>query len=344
MDASTKRAHEDENSPNFVNEEDQLNPAKRICLSETLHQPLINPSLLIKNSLSILNEIKQVQPIKFETISKEGPSHEPFFKISLKFTLKQLEQEFFGTGNSIKRARLHASVSALVYLTKTPEFFTPFQLVSHHSSILNDLKSLNIEASEFFGIKTKALSQTDNQTNNITNNNTNKEEEIKAYTSETSSLATKSIEISVTVEANKEKKVELNPAQVQAKVEQAKKTQIIVDGYLNANNLPSLFNYLVPNEFCFYSLKSEIGTDNSKTFETELRVKKDFPENSRNILYRIQPARVVDKNNALIKEVDDELVFLGLGKSKTASKVNAIRVAIEFLFSINLEKNGNLVI
>jgi dsRNA-specific ribonuclease len=324
MEESLKRAHEDDDEPMTGIAASGENSAKRQCLPKNATesaphpaaQPQVNPS---KNSMAILNEIKNIQPIKFEEVSQEGPSHSPNFTCSLSININGSSSVFYGSGKEKKKAKLHAAVLALNHVSKIPDFLNPFQVVLFNQHIQNDLKSLNLTSMSF-----ESLNSTSFET--IREDSSMKIETLLTESSFNLKLPPV------------EKKPD--PAQAQAKTEQAAKIRATVDGYLKSDNVPSLFNYLVPNEFCLYNLRNEAGTSHSKTFETELRVMKNFPESPRTLIYKTQPPRAVDKNNALIKETADELFFLGMGKSKAASRINALRIAIEFLFTIKLEKHG----
>ena len=308
------------------------NPPKKICISQ---QPLI-----VKNSVSILNELKQVQPkiqqIEFKHVSQEGPSHDPLFTHNISFRLNNESISFNGTGNSKPKAKLHASVIALDFLLRQPDLFTPFQIVSFHNSIVNDFNTLKIDLNVFYKISNDH--DTSNASNlkieNMTTTEINPNEaEANSKKEEVFANLGKILEqnfVAKTGDQHEEKQPHV--------IKITQKAEAKVNEYLQAKNLPSLFNYLVPNECCFFNLTAcEGGCDNSKVFQTELHVKKEFPTNSRNVAYR-QPVRPIDKNNALIKENEPEFIFHGYGKSKAQSKANALRTAIEYLFTIKLDK------
>jgi hypothetical protein len=58
-------------------------------------------SVLKKNFIQKIYEIKTVQPIVFNTISKDGKDHNPIFKVSLRLN-NPMKNEFLGTGMQLE--------------------------------------------------------------------------------------------------------------------------------------------------------------------------------------------------------------------------------------------------
>lgn len=106
------------------------------------------PELNLKTSIQLLHELKPIQPIKFEHIASEGPSHKPLFKYKLSITISNVEKAFYADGNSLKNSKKTAALKCLNYITTTNEFppvISPCNLGYIRAVIDNDFKTLSVD-------------------------------------------------------------------------------------------------------------------------------------------------------------------------------------------------------
>lgn len=100
-----------------------------------------------KNSIQHIHEIVNIQPVKFDLVSNEGPAHKPVFKFRLKFKLYENIISIFASANSTKQAKKIASLKAINFLVKTPNFFHEQEIEYFGYIIESELKLLNIDQS-----------------------------------------------------------------------------------------------------------------------------------------------------------------------------------------------------
>ena len=83
-------------------EDSEVTKFKRIKMDE------LCANAALKSSIQIVYEIKQVQPIKFEMVSSQGPAHKPLFTFKLVFNYTDTDRlkEFCGEGYSKKNAKI----------------------------------------------------------------------------------------------------------------------------------------------------------------------------------------------------------------------------------------------
>lgn len=112
--------------------------------NETVTSKMVVSTL--KNCIQLLHELTHIQPIKYETVSMEGPAHKPIFKYSLNFKINQRPVCFYVKANSIKSARKLVSLKALNYLVKLGSFFKTGLLNEFYRRAVDyEIKSLNID-------------------------------------------------------------------------------------------------------------------------------------------------------------------------------------------------------
>lgn len=289
--------------------------AKRKFEEESLEQSVTpnakraTPASAEKNSISLLNELK-IATVTYEVVSHLGPPHCPVITSKVLVRLPETELTFHGVANSKQKSKLHCAVQALHYLVKCSNTLAPHETAFYLDRIRNDFASLNIP-------------YPDDTFND------------ELYTSFTSST-----EVTVIETITKPAPQDVAPIKAEA-ANEAGKIEAKVTEMLNDNNLPSLLQYLIPNEcFTLQTTQDQSTVSSGGLFHAQLRVGKNFPVNARNYAYKKETISPVDKLNPLIKETEHEYIFLGHGKSKMIARFNAIKTALTFLFNIKLKSEG----
>lgn len=286
-----------------------------------------------KNSIQLLNEMQQIQPLSFTFASVLETIPKQTFTCCLSFLLNNNEFKFDANGSSKKQAKTLVSLKALYYLTENINIFGNLISDYYRTSINSELRSLNLSIDQIIvsndSVETKIHSEQKDSSfelKQITN-------DVKTPTKslETSSSSNSETPATEFLLQNQQLNNNINSYFF---LKNDNKTKEI----LKTQNYSSILNYLMPNSLKFVDQSMDnVETETTKTFRIELIIRKDiaspkFVKNSMRIASPVQ--------SIFVEENDEEFKFIGFGSSKKIAKCKAARIALEFLFSIKSDNDG----
>jgi hypothetical protein len=306
--------------------------------------------IVVKNALQLLNEIKHFTSIKFKLLTREGPAHQPLFKISLTVMLEGNEFIFYGIGKKIQNSKIMASMRALLFLIRRTDFFNQVQKRMYESSLLAEAKLLKMDPREIFVEElNNEISIEQEIENDSVENSPQKESNSQITLAESQSSTKLTIDIKeepvtqpILNETLKEQAEVASPIVIENRKLDANliKIESRVSEFVEKNNLLSLINYLIPPELMQFNVSEyQAKLDSSKNFHCELIIVKNFPENARSVYYK-KSNLVIPANNSNIRESNEHLFINAFGKNKAFSKFNASKIALELLFNITLNSKS----
>lgn len=254
-----------------------------------------------KNSIQYIHEIARIQPIKFELICQEGQAHKPKFKFCLTIRLLGNEVPFYSTGPSKKVSKMIASLKAISYLIKLPDFFIPEEIEYFKCLIGLDLQAHNLDPS-------------------LLDEN------------EQSSFSIEDCESALVIDLPESQPEELSNQEFDLKTKEiiATKNPLIILNHLLPKK--SFTDNLIEESGQSHSkiFKVEIRLNKNELNDCKLQFKFDFSSFVRND----------EQNLSLFKDVGDDLIFYGIGSTKKIAKSRAAQCLLEILFNIKISTPG----
>ena len=275
----------------------------------------MDESSVMKNSIQKLYEIKRIKKVTFDMLSSDGPSHKPSFKFGLSFDFNNVAFKFEGEGASKKNAKSIASLKALYFLNRVPQFFSLFDSIYVGNLIKQEMKAI-LGLSE--NVENYFLESLDHSQKEFLQS---KEQSSQEHIAEVNTL-----------------KVAKSTIDWDLKIKEilASKSSLII------------LNHLIPSSK--FELKSEEGSSHAKLFKIELKISKASLEELKmskssfiksSLLQNL--SSLLESSSVLISSNENDLIFQGSGNSKKQAKSKAAQLAIESIFNIKIIPEGKFM-
>ncbi|RNA21987.1 double-stranded RNA-specific editase 1 isoform X4 [Brachionus plicatilis] len=249
-----------------------------------------------KNSIQYIHEIARIQPIKFELICQAGQAHKPTFKFCLNIQILGNLVSFYSTGPSKKVAKVIASLKAISYLIKLPDFFSPTEIEYFHYFIDSELQVNKLDA-------------------NLLDDTT-----VSSFEESESSLVI-DLPGSQSDDSSSSSEFDLKTKEIIAT-----RNPLTILNHLLPKK-PFIDNLIEESGQSHSKIfKVEIRLNKKEILESKLQLKVDVSNFVRND----------DQNLSLFKDVGDEFIFYGIGSTKKIAKSRAAQYLLEILFNIKL--------
>jgi len=285
-------------------EESEVTKFKRIKMDE------LCANAALKSSIQIVYEIKQVQPIKFEMVSSQGPAHKPLFTFKLVFNYTDTDRlkEFCGEGYSKKNAKIMASIRGMHYLVHNQTYFSTNDQEFLKSIMQIDFKSLNLTSSfEECLVQVKEI------------DNSGPPENI-------------SIE-EVKIEPKQPDEVGTPPV---------KQSEVKTRELIASKNVLSIFNHLfASSSFSFSEITQSTALSHSNMFKIELKLVKNknltADVNKFASLSETSCKMIAKESSLLINETEEEFSFIGFGNSKKLARTRCAQLALKTILNLSID-------
>ena len=261
-----------------------------------------------KSSIQILNELKQVQPVRFDILDVEGPPHMPKFKIRLSIRLNNTFLTFIGEGSNKKTAKSISAMRGLNSLIQMPEFVE--NRLCFKEAILTDIKNLKIDPN--------SIDFLTDETHLIQDLIIDEPKQISQV------LKQKGSQIIIEIDEEISKMTEVS-------IYDQKTRDVIA-----SKNIMSIWNHLVPNLNYNFNVCEEEGSGHKKLFKAELKLSKSALKELRYVKLDINSV----KDSILVNEDENEFRFYGFGNNKKKAKTRSTHLALQIIFGIKFAVSG----
>ena len=288
-------------------DESEITQFKRIKIDE------LCANAALKTSIQIIYEIKQVQPIKFEMVSSQGPAHKPLFtfKLFFNYTDSSNLKEFCGEGYSKKNAKIMASIKGMHYLVHNQTYFSSNDQEFLKNIIQLDFKSLNLSCSfEECLIEARQV-----------------KEIVNLGPPDMASIDDVKIEPKLPDEVGT----------LPVKQSEVKTRELIA-----SKNVMSIFNHLfASSSFSFNEITQSTTLSHSNMFKIELKLVKNknltADVNKFASLSEASCKMAAKEASLLINETDEEFSFFGFGHNKKVARTRCAQLALNTILNLSID-------